>query len=58
MATRLYLPQGWAGDEARRQRAHIPKEIGFATKAEIALALREEANRYGVTHAWVTGEAD
>ena len=58
MATRLYVPEGWAGDEERRKRAHIPKDIGFATKAERALARREEANRYGVTHAWVTGEAD
>jgi SRSO17 transposase len=58
VATRLYLPQGWAEDEARRQRAHVPKEVVFATKAEIALGLLDEANRCGVKHECVTGDAD
>jgi SRSO17 transposase len=58
VVTRLYLPEEWAGDEARRKRAHIPKDLGFATKAEIALALLDEANRCGVKHACVTGDAD
>jgi SRSO17 transposase len=58
VATRLYLPEGWAGDEERRQRAHIPKAVVFATKAAIALALLDEANRCGVKHACVTGDAD
>jgi len=58
VATRLYLPAGWAGDEARRKRAHVPKDVVFATKAELALALLEEANRWGVKHGCVTGDAD
>ena len=58
VATRLYLPQGWAEDEARRKRAHVPKALVFQTKAEIALALLDEANRCGVTHVCVTGDAD
>jgi SRSO17 transposase len=58
VATRLYLPEGWAGDEARRQRAHIPKDVVVATKAEIALARLDEANRCGVKHACGTGDAD
>jgi SRSO17 transposase len=58
VATRVYLPAGWAGDEARRQRAHVPKDVVFATKAELALALLDEANRWGVKHACVTGDAD
>src|SRR5215210_4563931 len=58
VATRLYLPAGWAGDEARRQRAHVPKDVVFATKAELALTLLDEANRWGVKHACVTGDAD
>jgi SRSO17 transposase len=58
VATRLYLPEGWAGDEERRQRAHIPKAVVLQTKVEIALALLDEAKRCGVRHACVTGDAD
>jgi SRSO17 transposase len=58
VATRLYLPEGWAADEERRKRAHVPKDIPFQTKAEIALALLDEATRCGVKHMCVTGDAD
>ena len=58
VATRLYLPQGWTEDEARRHQAHVPKEVVFATKAELALGLLDEANHYGVPHECVTGDAD
>ena len=58
VATRLYLPQGWAEDAVRRQRAHVPEDITFQTKAEIALALLDEANACGVRHACVTCDAD
>jgi SRSO17 transposase len=58
VATRLYLPQGWAADEERCKRAHVPKDIPFQTKAEIALALLDEAARCGVKHECVTGDAD
>ncbi len=37
VAYRLYLPEDWASDTARRRKAHVPKEIGFKTKPEIAL---------------------
>ena len=33
----LYLPRDWAVDVVRRRKAHVPKEIGFKTKPEIAL---------------------
>jgi len=58
VATRLYLPQAWAEDRERRKQAHVPEEVGFQTKAEIALALLDEANACGVSHACVTGDAD
>jgi SRSO17 transposase len=58
VATRLYLPQAWADDAARRQQAHVPEAITFQTKVEIALALLDEANACGVVHACVTGDAD
>jgi SRSO17 transposase len=34
---RLYLPQEWASDAARRRKAHVPEEIVFETKSEIAV---------------------
>src|SRR5579885_3080304 len=33
----LYLPQEWAADAARRQKAGVPQDIVFKTKPEIAL---------------------
>jgi SRSO17 transposase len=58
VATRLYLPQGWAEDAERRKQAHVPEGVRFQTKAEIALALLDEANACGVSHACVTCDAD
>src|ERR1700744_3419311 len=37
VAYRLYLPQDWTKDRARRKKAGVPKEIKFETKPEIAL---------------------
>jgi len=37
VAWRLYLPQEWADDRARRRKAGVPNEIEFKTKPEIAL---------------------
>ena len=37
LAYRLYLPEIWAQDRARRSRVGVPEEIGFQTKQEIAL---------------------
>jgi SRSO17 transposase len=34
---RLYLPQEWAADAVRRGKAHVPEEIVFKIKPEIAL---------------------
>jgi SRSO17 transposase len=58
VATRLYLPQGWAADATRCKQAHVPEDVMFQTKAEIALALLDEATACGVGHACVTGDAD
>src|SRR5438270_7571746 len=43
VATRLYLGKEWAGDETRRQKAKVPKDVTFQTKPEIALDLLDLA---------------
>jgi SRSO17 transposase len=37
VAYRLYLPQDWAEDAARRRKAGVPADVSFETKQEIAL---------------------
>jgi SRSO17 transposase len=41
VAYRLYLPQEWASDAARRRQAKIPDPVSFATKPVLALQLLE-----------------
>src|SRR6202789_2308244 len=43
IALRLFLPKAWAEDAQRRKQAHIPREIGLATKPDIALAQISQA---------------
>jgi SRSO17 transposase len=54
---RLYLPEAWAKDEARRGKAHVPDTIGFATKPQIACDLIEKALDAGVPCAFVLADA-
>lgn len=41
VAYRLYLPKEWVEDADRRAKAGVPAEVGFATKAQIALTQLE-----------------
>jgi len=53
---RLYLPESWAEDRARRAEAGVPEEIEFRTKPELGLELIGEAQADGVTPAPVLGD--
>jgi SRSO17 transposase len=57
VAWQLYLPEAWAGDAARRQKAKVPETIGFQTKPEIALDLITEALAEGVAPGVVLADA-
>jgi SRSO17 transposase len=58
VAVRLYLPQAWAEDSARRGKARLPAAVTFQPKPEIALARRDQALAWGVPHRWVVADAD
>ena len=48
LSYRLYLPEAWAKDKPRRERAGVPKQITFATKGEIARTQIEAALAAGI----------
>jgi SRSO17 transposase len=54
---RLYLPEAWAGDAGRRQRAAVPEAVAFATKPQIAATLIAAALDAGAPCAWVLADA-
>jgi len=53
----LYLPEGWAGDPARRAGAGVPAGVAFATKPRLGAAMLERALGAGVPCSWVTGDS-
>ncbi len=57
IAWRLYLPEDWAKDKARREKTGVPKEISFQTKPQIALEQIRKAARAGVPVAPVLADA-
>lgn len=52
---RLYLPEGWAADPDRREKAHVPPDVKFQEAWRIAVASLERCRR-DLPHAWVTGD--
>ncbi len=52
----LYLPRAWTDDAARMRAAHVPQEVGFATKPRLALDMAERAINAGVAFAWVAAD--
>lgn len=54
---RLFLPEEWADDRPRRERAGVPEGVIFRTKPELALAMVAEAAATGLPFRWVTGDS-
>jgi SRSO17 transposase len=54
---RLFLPDTWAGDTARRKKAGVPDDVVFQKKWEIALRLIDDALAAGVRKHLVLADA-
>jgi len=57
VTARLYLPASWADDAERRRQAHVPEDLGFQTKNEIALDMVRRAREWGVPFRFVVADA-
>jgi SRSO17 transposase len=52
---RLYLPKDWAADKTRRDKCHVPSEVKFREKWQIALDLLDRSLP-GLPHGWIVGD--
>ena len=57
VAYRLYLPEEWARDAKRREKAGVPEGLEFATKPEISLEQITQARKSGLTPGPVLADA-
>jgi SRSO17 transposase len=57
VAWRLYLPQVWAEDAARRGKAGVPADLRFTTKPQIALEQIRAAQADGIPPGTVLADA-
>ena len=54
---RLYLPEGWANDRERREISHVPQEISFRIKPNIALSLVDLSREWEVPFEVVVADS-
>ena len=52
----LYLPKEWAADAARRTEAHVPEQVSFQTKPQLAQQMLARAVAAQVPAGWVTAD--
>jgi SRSO17 transposase len=57
IAYRLYLPEDWVADEARRKKTRVPDDVVFKTKPEIALDQIRAALAAGVAPGVLLADA-
>lgn len=57
VALRLFLPEAWANDPERRQRAGVPERIAFRTKWQIALEEIDRVRSHGANFGCVVADA-
>jgi SRSO17 transposase len=52
----LYLPKEWAADPGRRAEAHVPEQVTFQTKPQLAQQMLTRALDAQVPAGWVTAD--
>jgi SRSO17 transposase len=57
VCAQLYLPESWAEDRERRERAHVPGEVHFRSKPQIALSLVDLCGEWGVPFEVVVADS-
>jgi SRSO17 transposase len=57
VCAQLYLPESWAKDRGRRERAHVPDEVRFRSKPQIALSLVDLSGEWGVPFEVVVADS-
>jgi SRSO17 transposase len=53
----LYLPTSWTDDAIRLKAAHVPPEVGFATKPQLATRMIARAVATDVPFRWVAADS-
>jgi SRSO17 transposase len=54
----LFLPKDWASDMTRRKKTHVPRQIRFRTKPQIAIEMLERTLAAGhVKFDWLTADS-
>lgn len=51
-----YLPESWDQDQARRRQTHIPDDVRYRPKYDIALEELDRARDNGVVFSWLLGD--
>ena len=57
VSARLYLPERWVEESELRARTHVPEEVEFRTKPQIALSLVDLAREWGVPFGVVVADS-
>jgi SRSO17 transposase len=52
----LYLPKRWTDDPDRLKTTHVPSDVGFATKPQLAAEMVERALAVSVPFHWVAAD--
>jgi SRSO17 transposase len=57
VSAQLYLPESWTVDPDRCRRVHVPGEVRFQTKPQLAIGLVDRARAWGVPFALVVADS-